>query len=66
MLNQININIKFILSAVTPKFADDLDYNILLLKISWSAELLEQPPHHEVAAKFCVWIKELTDHLPAC
>lgn len=56
MLNQININVKFTVSAlflVTPKFADNLNYNISLLKLIWSTGLLEKPPQHEVAAKFC-------------
>lgn len=56
MLNQININVKFPVSAlflVTPKLADNLNY-ISLLKLIWSTGLLGKPPQHEVAAKFCV------------
>ena len=69
MLNQININTKFTVSVmlmVTQKFVPNLDCHILLLKISLSAGLLELLPQHEVAARFCVWEKELTNHLPAC
>lgn len=57
VLNQININVKFTVNAlflVTSKVADNLDYNIVLLKLSWSTGLPEKLPQHEVAATFYV------------
>lgn len=62
----MNINIKLAVSTVfllTPKSAANLDYTILLLGFSLSVGLLELPPQHEVAARFCVWKEKITDHL---
>lgn len=62
----MNINIKLAVSTVfllTPKSAAKLDYTILLLGFSLSVGLLELPPQHEVAARFCAWKEKITDHL---